>query len=209
AVASLSEPSRRAPAMKTSLPEPARSGLKRRLQHVNAEFAKAYTGEGPDRQPVHTVYGGGHLFRSDLAPKLGANSLRAMQEYAATPADLSEILRVPGAEPLSDEIVGTIHARVLQKLRTEPVEDFRIDFEEGSGNRPDGEEDGHAVAAAAEVAKGMEAGTLPPFIGIRIKPFSDELKDRSIRTMDLFLTALVEASDGRLPANFVVTIPKV
>jgi Malate synthase len=55
----------------------------------------------------------------------------------------------------------------------------------------------------------MNEGTLPPFIGIRIKPFTEELKARSIRTLDLFLSTLIEHTDGELPANFVVTLPKV
>jgi hypothetical protein len=59
------------------------------------------------------------------------------------------------------------------------------------------------------MAKGMAGGTLPPFIGIRIKPFTEELRDRSLRTLDLFLTTLVREAGGRLPDNFVVTLPKV
>jgi len=65
----------------------------------------------------------------------------------------------------------SVYNRVLEKLKREPVEDFRIDFEDGYGNRPDAEEDGHAESAALEVARGMQEGSLPPFIGIRIKPF--------------------------------------
>ena len=103
----------------------------------------------------------------------------------------------------------SIYTRVSEKLRREPVEDFRIDFEDGYGNRPDEEEDGHAASAAAEVALGMENSTLPPFIGIRIKTFSEELRDRSIRTLDIFVSTLLEKSGGKLPANFVVTQPKI
>jgi len=102
-----------------------------------------------------------------------------------------------------------IYNRVSEKLRREPVEDFRIDFEDGYGNRPDDEEDGHAASAALEVATGMENGTLPPFIGIRIKPFTEELRARSMRTLDIFVSTLVEKSGGRLPENFVVTQPKI
>jgi hypothetical protein len=195
--------------MKTTLPDAALDAARSRLSSVNALFAKSYPGEGPDRQPVHTVYGGAHLFRADLAPRLGESALREMQEYAAEPADLAEILSVPGVETPSEAVVQTIHARVLEKLRREPVEDFRIDFEDGYGNRPDAEEDGHAASVAEEVAKGLAAGSLPPFIGIRIKPFSEELRERSIRTLDLFLTSLLEFTEGRLPSNFVVTVPKV
>jgi len=81
---------------------------------------------------------------------------------------------------------------VIEKLESEPVEDFRIDFEDGYGNRPDDEEDGHAVAAAAETAEGSKKGTLPPFIGIRIKPFNEELRARSFRTLDIFVSTLAE-----------------
>ena len=103
----------------------------------------------------------------------------------------------------------SVYNKIIAKLRTEPVEDFRIDFEDGFGNRPDTEEDATAIQAANEVAKGMQQNTLSPFIGIRIKPFTEELKYRGVRTLDLFLTTLLEKSGGRLPANFVVMLPKV
>jgi hypothetical protein len=89
------------------------------------------------------------------------------------------------------------------------VEDFRIDFEDGYGSRPEAEEDGHVEAAAREVAAGMEAGTLPPFLGLRIKSFAPETRERAVRTLDLFLTALARTSGCRMPAGFVVTLPKV
>jgi citrate lyase beta subunit len=98
---------------------------------------------------------------------------------------------------------------MVAKLRREAVEDYRIDFEDGFGHRPDAEEDATAVAAAGEVARGLEQGTLPPFLGIRIKSFSEEVVARALRTLDLFLTTLVERTGGRLPDNFVVTLPKV
>src|SRR5258708_29942423 len=96
----------------------------------------------------------------------------------------------------------------MEKRKGEPGEDFRMGLEDGYGNRPDDEEDGHATDAAIEVAKGMQAGTLSPFIGIRIKPFTQELMRRSVRTLDIFLTTLLDAA-GRLPLWFVVTLPKI
>ena len=89
------------------------------------------------------------------------------------------------------------------------MEDFRIDFEDGYGNRPDDEEDGHAASAAKEVSIGLNAGELPPFIGIRIKPFTEELRQRSIRTLDIFLTELAEKTRGELPEHFCITLPKI
>jgi citrate lyase beta subunit len=189
--------------MPTTLQEDALSEVFGRLRGANLDFARRYPGESGLRQPVHVVYGGAHLFRADSAARLGALALRALEEYAATPEDLAQAIGLP------ESLAPTIWTRVAEKLRREPVEDFRADFEDGYGNRPDAEEDGHADSVAREMAAGSAAGTLPPFIGIRIKPFNEELRDRSVRTLDLFLTTLARETGGRLPDNFVVTLPKV
>ena len=97
----------------------------------------------------------------------------------------------------------------MTKLKTEAIEDFRIDFEDGYGNRSNEEEDETAVTAAKEVAKGMKEKTLSPFIGIRIKPFTEEMKERGLRTLDIFLTTLIKETNGKLPDNFIVMLPKV
>src|SRR5580765_7099980 len=165
--------------MNTSLDQSALSEASAALREANLAFAKAHPGESPGRQPVHTVYGGAQLFFADSVPKLGALALRALDRYASDPAMLGRAVGI-SEHPALD----TIHRRVRAKLEREPVEDFRIDFEDGYGNRPDAEEDGHAESAATEVVKGMQAGTLPPFIGIRIKPFNEELRARSCRTLD-------------------------
>lgn len=180
------------------------------LRRANAVLPRRYPGDPASRQPVHTVYGGAHLFRSDTAPKLGALALRALAEYGPDALGLAGALRLRVPDGVdAGAYAQTIHDRVVQKLTREPVEDFRIDFEDGYGNRPDAEEDKDAAGAAAEVAKGMAEGTLPPFIGIRIKPLSDELAPRSLRTLGLFLEHLLEASGGALPSGFVVTLPKI
>jgi hypothetical protein len=179
------------------------------LQKINARVARACPGESEDRQPVHTVYGGAHLFRADSAQKLGALALAALDEYAPDGRTLAEVLQLEADEGDVTGFAGTIRARVVEKLRREPVEDFRIDFEDGYGHRPDDEEDGHALSAAREMAAGLEAGALPPFIGIRIKPMSKELHARGLRTLDLFVTQIATATKSRLPSNFVVTIPKI
>ena len=166
-------------------------------------LAARYPGESGARQPVHTVYGGGHLFKAETAKKLGALALRSLAEHAPTPAAFAD------AMGLSASVAGAVHGRVVAKLEREPVEDFRIDFEDGYGSRPDAEEDEHVLRAAKELARGAREGTLPPFVGVRVKPLTRELAPRSLRTLDLFLTTLVTGSDGALPANFVVTLPKI
>ena len=187
---------------KTSLDEREVARAATPLDSALADFAQRFPGEPAARQPVHTVYGGAQLFKSDTTKKLGEIALRSLDANAPDPMTFA---RAIGLER-DQEIV---YQRVVEKLKREPVEDFRIDFEDGYGNRPDDEEDNDAARCAREVAKGMEHGTLPPFIGIRIKPFSQELMRRGVRTLDIFLTTLLEATGGKLPPWFVVTLPKI
>lgn len=172
------------------------------LREANLAFARAHPGESAGRQPVHTVYGGAQLFTADSVPKLGVLALRALERYAPEPAVLGGALGI-SAHPA----LVTIDARLHSKLAREPIEDFRIDFEDGYGNRPDSEEDHHAAAVAAAIALGAKAGTLAPFLGIRVKPLNEELRARSIRTLDLVVTSLAKA--GAIPERWVVTIPKI
>jgi citrate lyase beta subunit len=221
--------------MKTSLSADSMRDLISRLQQANKRFAEKYRGETGRRQPVHTVYGGAHLFKSDTTERLGALARRSLDQFAPDFLVFARALALPGANQLPDSpdeadelasrlgnnpdalrrenraawLAHTIYKRVNEKLRREPVEDFRIDFEDGYGNRPDEEEDGDAASAAAEVAEGMNIGALPPFIGIRIKPFNEELRERSARTLDIFLSTLLDQTGGALPDNFVVTLPKI
>jgi citrate lyase beta subunit len=186
------------PTLSDEVLERVTGGLKLAL----AGAAKTYPGESGKRQPVHTVYGGAHLFKSDTAVRLGQLAVRSFDAYAGDANAFGSALGIPAT------VRTNVFERVREKLAREAVEDFRIDFEDGYGTRPDAEEDGHAESAAREVAKGMADGTLPPFIGIRIKTFSTELHRRAIRTLDIFITTLIKESGG-LPENFVVTLPKI
>jgi citrate lyase beta subunit len=149
------------------------------------------------------VYGGAHLFKADTAAKLGATALKALDAHAPDAATLASALDI------SREMAERVYIRVRDKLTREPVEDFRLDFEDGYGNRPDTEEDGHALSSAVELATGSQRGTLPPFVGIRIKNLGQESRDRALRTAHLFIERLLEEAGGALPANFVVTLPKI
>jgi hypothetical protein len=171
------------------------------LSDANKAFMRRYPGESNRRQAVHTVYGGAHLFKADSAQKLGAVALRSLEEYAPDAQSLGGAIDIDVSEKM--------YARVVEKLQREAVEDFRLDFEDGYGNRPDEEEDAHAAAAAREVARGFASGTLPPFIGIRIKPLNEDLRARSIRTLDIFMTSLLGETARKLPAGFVITVPKI
>lgn len=209
--------------------------IQTRLEQAHKALQKRYPGPSGGRQPVHVVYGGAHLFRSGTIRRLGEMALRSLEEYAPNFSVLAKAVGLPGADTLPDSpeavqamtrfaeadpqamrrenqpawLAHTIHRRVREKLRREAIEAFHIDFEDGYGNRTDEEEDGHAAAAASEVSAAMMAGELPPFLGIRIKPFSEELRERSVRTLDIFLTELASKARGTLPPHFCVTLPKV
>lgn len=210
-----------------------KEALLQQLSLANHAFQKKYPGARHDRQPVHTVYGGAHLFKYNTAELLGKRALETLATYAPDFLSFGRALHLSGMghfntgaspellkriyEKLPPEeqkkhparLPYEVYYRVIGKLEREAVEDFRIDFEDGYGHRPDEEEDDTAVSAALEMAKGMREHTLPPFIGIRLKPLTEEYKERALQTLDLFISTLVRETGGRLPQNFVVMLPKV
>ena len=153
-----------------------------RLEPVDARLRARYPGEEHTRQPVHTLYVPADLF--------GRGVLR---EYSRI---VLSLVKEHGPLPFSDEV----NERVLAKLAAEPVEDLRIDFEDGYGVRSDEEEDGHARATATAVADGQR----PAFVGLRCKSLEGPTRRRAVRTLDVFLDAL-----GPPPPGFVITLPKV
>jgi len=158
----------------------------------------------PDRQPVHTVYGGAQLFKAETPARLGANALELIRNYTPDAASFAQCLGIPDGE-----FASSVFERTVAKLEREPVEDFRIDFEDGYGYRSDADEDGHARSAAQALTRARALPGFPPFIGIRIKAFTEVLRARASRTLDLFFQALFTESSSQLPDNFVVTLPKI
>lgn len=157
-----------------------------RLAEADARVAASYPGEPPGRQPVHTVYVPASQYKTRLVADWGKQALRVFGEHAD---------RLGLDAGVAD--------RVRTKLLTEPIEDLRIDFEDGYGKPGDSEEDATALAAGRTLA--ITGGT--PFVGIRFKSFEQVTRRRGIRTLDLFLAGLLES--GPLPEGFVVTLPKV
>lgn len=220
--------------MKFSIPQTDKDHILNELKKFNIAFQNIYPGDKPDRQPVHTVYGGANLFKSDSMPKMGKVAMQSFTTYAPDFVTLANVLKLEGygslpktnaaVTKLTNELAFmkeedqkkhpawlpyAVYNKIVAKLEREAVEDFRIDFEDGFGNRPDAEEDATSVSAATELAKGMKDKTISPFIGIRIKPFTEDLKGRGVRTLDIFISTLLEKSGGKIPANFVVMLPKV
>ncbi|MFL5804665.1 MAG: DUF6986 family protein [Roseiflexaceae bacterium] len=221
--------------MRISLTADSIAAIAARVAEANARFQQLYPGDPAGRRPVHTVYGGAQLFKAGSAQRLGGLALASLDEYAPDLAAFARALGLPGAATLPESaaeaaalagafaqdeaaarrahpqawLAWAVYSRVHKKLHREPVEDLRIDFEDGYGSRPDAEEDSHAAAAAEQLAAGMAGGVLPPFIGIRVKSFAPECFGRAVRTLDIVLGELAARSGGRLPENFVVTLPKV
>lgn len=170
------------------LPASVGAELDRWLGPVDAELLRRYPGERGGRQPVHTVYVPADRCHAGLAEEWGAAALAALRDNPPL--------------PYPDEL----HERVVAKLRREPVEDLRIDFEDGYGVRDDDAEDAAARAAAGALRTGF--GT--PFAGLRIKSLTGVARRRAVRTLDVFLDALLDGAGGVPPSEaFVVTVPKV
>ncbi len=129
------------------------------------------------RVPVHVFYGGAHLFRQGLFRKMGERAL-----------GLPEAVGLP--------------VKVREKLEREPIEDFRIDFEDGFGYRSESEEEEAATRAGMEFARMSNAGELPLRIGIR--PKADYR--RAWHTLETFLKY---ATGAALPKKLIVTQPKI
>lgn len=188
-----------------TIPADKKDQLFNSLKTANTTFNDIYPGDRSDRQPVHTLYGGANLFKSDAPIALGKRALEILETYAPD----YEVFGKAFGLTKGNEFSKRIYDKVVAKLQSEAIEDFRIDFEDGYGNRSNEEEDATAESTAREVAKGMNDGTLSPFIGIRIKPFTEEMKERGLRTLDIFVSTLVKETGGKLPDNFVVMLPKV
>jgi hypothetical protein len=183
-----------------SLPEDVYAELDRRLAPVDAARLAAYPGERPDRQPVHTCYVPADAVVPGLAASWGSAALAALDEHGLP--DL-------GLDPA---LVEEVLPRVRAKLATEPVEDLRVDAEDGYRRGADAEDD-DVLRAAAIVAGDAAAGTAPPSVGIRAKSLEGATRRRGVRSLDLFLSAF---GTGGSPAvgtegsrRVVITLPKV
>ncbi|MFS2279508.1 aldolase [Microbacterium sp. OR21] len=183
----------------TSLREDDFADIDARLAQTDALLSNSYPGDDGSRQPVHTLYVPADRFDPALPARFGADAIAAV-EAAGGMAALAESV---GLGHLAGELAPLVDA----KLRREPIEDLRLDFEDGYGTRGDDEEDAAAILAAERVAEAVAAGTATPFIGIRFKCFEAPTRHRGIRTLDRFVTTLAAA--GPLPDGLILTLPKV
>ena len=177
------------------------SELDTHLAGADDALAAGFPGERADRQPVHTVYVPADRYDAGLVPRWGAEALAALDAHGGDAAAYAAVLGLPA------DLAAEVVTRVRAKLAAEPIEDLRIDFEDGYGNRSDAEEDEAVDAAAAALRQSIADGSAAPFHGIRFKSFEAPTRARGVRSLARFVEAV--AVDGRLPEGFVVTLPKV
>src|SRR4051794_18877557 len=168
------------------------AGLDQRLRMDDEGRAAAYPGGSLRRQPVHTCYVPADVFDRRTPAAWGAAALAALDAHGP----------LPGFEDDPDMAAG-----VRAKLAAEPIEDVRIDLEDGYGVRPDDEEDAAVRESAGALRAMVDDGSAPPFSGIRMKCLEGPVRRRGIRSLDLFLEHLL--TGGALPPGFRVTLPKV
>ncbi len=184
------------------------------------------------RQPVHTVYIPAHLMTGaardpDIARSWGDTALSALTAYggAATAEDAATGLARELGVPEQD--AATVGGLTVAKLRREPVEDLRIDFEDGFTQRGvpvaerDADEDARAVEAAGILADWFTTDTLgdrpayaPAYAGIRFRSFDPAVRDRGLRTLVTVLSVLNDRGVlgtvlAENPRSLRLTLPKV
>jgi len=156
----------------------------------DAERTRRYPGAAAARQPVHTVYVPADRVTADTPAQWGAAALTALDAHGPLPGCDAEIT-----------------ALVRAKLHTQPIEDLRIDLEDGYGTRPDSIEDADARNAATALAYLLAADAAPSYAGVRMKSLEAPTRRRALRSLDLFLDTLLAA--GAVPAALRITLPKV
>jgi hypothetical protein len=189
-------------AVRTSLASDQYERLDDRLAAWDETLVRRYPGDDGSRQPVHTVYVPADRFHAGLPAEWGTAAATLLTEHAPDAATLADIVGIPA------DLAEQVRPRLVDKLAAEPIEDLRIDFEDGYGPHPDADEDAAAVTAADALATAIGTGTAPPYVGIRFKSLEASTRRRGIRTLDIFLTRLAASGHG-LPPGLILTLPKV
>ncbi|WP_066066517.1 DUF6986 family protein [Frankia sp. EI5c] len=197
-----------------TLPAGTVAALTARLGRLDAVLAARLPGDPGTRQPVHTCYVPADRIHPEIVTQWGAAARDALRRHAPDPGTLAAVTlgRTPqrGAEAAGNddpELAADVYAHVVGALSAEPIQDLRVDLEDGYGPRPDDAEDTDTVAAAEALRAASAAGLLPASYGLRPKSLDPAVRARGLRSLDLFLTTL--AGDDGPPPGLVVTLPKV
>src|SRR5258707_9473987 len=109
--------------MQLTIKESEKESLLSSLKIANLAFQEKYPGDRPDRQPVHTVYGGANLFKSDTCPRMGETALKNLRTYAPNFAEFARTLGLEGQESLPHTDAET--QSLDQKLQLLPEDQRR------------------------------------------------------------------------------------
>ncbi|KRE29891.1 aldolase [Mycobacterium sp. Soil538] len=175
----------------------------RRLSVSDAQLVSRYPGDDGRRQPIHTVYIPGNRYSATMPAEWGSTALAAAHDAGG----LDAVAALVDASSGTDCEPDTLAALVENKLTTEPIEDLRIDFEDGYGTFDDATEDADVARALAALRNALDAGTSTPFVGTRFKCLEAGTRARGLRTLDMFISGLVDT--GGLPDGLTITLPKV
>ncbi|KQU45932.1 aldolase [Rhodococcus sp. Leaf278] len=156
---------------------------------IDEDLAHHYPGDRIGGQPSHTVYVSAADASANVPAEWGtaASTILDAHPEAFAELDTANVLPV-----------------VRERLSTAPIQDLRIDFEDGYGWRSDVVEDRHATAAGAALAALAKDSDGPTWLGIRSKGLAAHERRRGIRTLELVLDGA-----GGVPDGFVFTVPKL
>ncbi|MDQ3628616.1 MAG: aldolase [Actinomycetota bacterium] len=160
-----------------------------------------YPGDPVTRQPVHTVYVPADRVHAGLVEEWSDAARAALAQHAPTADALA------AATGLDPAAVAEVWPGLTRKLAREPIEDLRVDLEDGYGARADSEEDRDAIASGRAMSDAAATGGLPPYCGVRFKSLQAATRRRGIRSLDLVLGSVLSAVE--LPDGWVQTLPKV
>ena len=175
--------------------------LDRVLADADRELTDRYPGDRVERTPVHTVYVPADRYDAGTPRAWGREALDLLDRFAPTADALAD------ATGLATERVADVYDRVRAKVASEPIEDLRVDFEDGYGRRADGVEDADLARTLAAYDGQRADGTLPAWWGIRFKAFEGPTRERGVRTLARFLERT--CTDGEVPVGLTLTLPKV
>ena len=154
-------------------------------------------------QPSGTLYGGAQRFKEGTFAKLGEQVHTFFGRYVDSDDAFVACFGVP-----TSASVASLRDRLRGSLQRAPLEDVRVDFEDGYGPHDDQEEDAHAVLVGEAFAE-RRGSVWPTRVGIRVRSLESATAKRALRTLALVVDTMVARGwrPGREP--FRVTIPKV
>jgi hypothetical protein len=183
------------------LPADAIAAIDQALAPLDAWAAKRWPGGALLGQPAHTVYVSAAFAKPGVCGAWGRAALASLDAHAPTPAALAAAVGLPV------DAVRDAWPLLRDVLASRPIQDLRVDLEDGYGPHTDAEEDAETDRAAATLLAESVDPAGPVRLGIRHRSLEVATRARAIRTFDRLVGRLTEG--GGVPTGFVVTMPKV